>query len=79
MGVLAEVEIVIPIVLWFAAINPSIEDANKNINYVNAWYGIWIGTVLSYVVQGVVWPITYAIKDSEFLNDFYLKAWFYLG
>ena len=79
LGILAEVEIVLPIVFWFALIKPSIEGITYNLNYSRAWYGIWVGLLLSYAVQGIVWPITYFVKDSLFLDKFYTKSWLYLG
>ena len=76
LGVLAEVESFVPLILWFTLIQPSLKE---NVAYKRAWYAIWVGSLLSYGVQAIMWPLTFFIKESELLYKFYKNSWRYLG
>ena len=50
LGTLAEVEVFLPMIIWFTLAKPVICDGCSvdNVAYRRAWHGIWLGSILSY-------------------------------
>ena len=50
LGSLAEVEVFLPMIIWFTLAKPVICDGCSvdNVAYRRAWHGIWLGSILSY-------------------------------
>ena len=45
LGIIAEVESIIPLILWFTVAKPGLKE---NTAYKRAWNAIWVGSLLSY-------------------------------
>ena len=47
IGLQGWLEVLVPLVFFFAYESPRISDISYNLNYRNAWRGIWIGLLFS--------------------------------
>ena len=78
IGLLGWLEVIVPVVLFFAYEGPRISGISYNLNYRNAWRGIWIGLLFSNITQMIMWPITFTVTSWE-LYSAYFKIWLYFG
>ena len=78
IGLIAWLEVLTPIILFFAYESPRIAGISYNLNYRNAWRGIWVGLLISNISQMVIWPLTFFIKKEK-LYKAYFRTWLYFG